>query len=349
MDRKFTAGSLLFEIYHLLLVAVITSAFVCLVIFSRSMQRDVTSAYRQDFVMVLLWLSPILFSLAFRYTTGRIRPGRIFFQMLGMAFLLSAAYPEIVDRLGSRLQGQNPVSYILAWPLVFFGLYLVITQWLNWKKRIEAGRRRAKGRMVRQIEAAGTVQRNRDSLTEGLRAKRYLEGGFMIEAPDRSRADRWLTDLILLLLIGGFSYALVLLTEAWAQPYRISQYAIYLVALIYPAALYGAVSFVTGRARPGLLFLGSLYSLILFWILMPGAQGVAMLTFPTACFGVGYLLSKVKNKPRQKRSVTVSADPRSLDEEIEKELQMKRQVERKYRSKRQNVRWYGNLLFTRRR
>lgn len=338
MDRKTASNRLIFETYHLLITVVLTSAFVCLVVFGRSLQRDFTSAYRQDLAMVLLWLAPVLFCLGFRYTTGKIRPGRIFLQMLGTAFLLAAAYPWIAEWFGIETWRKSPVFTMLAWPLVFFALYFTITLWLKQKKSIEVTRRRAAGR----IDTSDTVQRNRASVTEGLRAKRYLEGGFMIDEPHRSRADRWITDLILLLLIGGFSYALVLLAQAWARPYRITQYAIYLVTLLYPAVLYGGVTFVTGRARPGLLFLGSLYSLVLLWILLPGAQGIALLLFPTACFGVGYLFTKVRNKPRKKLIVTTGVDPRNLDEEIDTQQQMKRQVERKYRSKRENARWYAH-------
>jgi len=121
---------------------------------------------------------------------------------------------------------------------------------------------------------------------------------------------------------------------------RHSEVATILIALVYPALLYGVLRWLAKDVLTGRIVVHCLISLSFFMLILENQTGVLYLLYPTACFACASILSALKIKNRRKIRVTRGADPVSHDEELSQRRITERQVARKYKSKRENTKWY---------
>ncbi|MFH2000828.1 MAG: hypothetical protein ABIK28_14200, partial [Planctomycetota bacterium] len=150
------------------------------------------------------------------------------------------------------------------------------------------------------------------------------------------------------MVILGFNYALVL----WIQLMNRlmmgqTLFSMILLTLFYPALLYGLLRWLARDVLTGSICIYCLLSLLLFTCILPDQTGVICILFPAACFGTAYILSALKHEEHRKIAVSRGEDPRVIDEELETYRRTDRQIERKFRSKRENSRWYRHPWYSR--
>ena len=129
------AWRILFELYHLLVVLGVNAG--CLVFLDWVAGLD---PVKDDFLLVLWFLSPVLYYWALKWTTRRIRPVRVFIESTLFAVLLGTC-TSVFRSIG--IPNSIQTSGILAWPIFCFGIAAVVSLWTGRRERKRLARLKA--------------------------------------------------------------------------------------------------------------------------------------------------------------------------------------------------------------
>lgn len=351
--------SILFEICHFLLVAAFLTALLCLIPLIDDYQaKDVY--YFNNWAGTLIVISPFLIFFFCYRIFKYVRPGRIFLTAVVLFIFFSAIKPP--DQFPS-IGGLAIHQTILIWPIFVFGFAAIVVQWKEAKRRLKIKSRmmaREAGKGLKAFprekgEAERDVEKVRASLHEGLAAKEHLEKKF---SPAKRELESSQSSPILRVLFNAFQLVIVLAVNlAFVQVIQAmgrsgdtrTRFAVYILAILYPALLYGLVFLLSRRVQIGNILLGTILSWVLMRFLLADITDIDLLGFVIFCYGLGFYWSWKKDPQRRRFALKAKKQPKNLDDDIEMRRRKDRQIERKFRSKRANTHWYGNAYYNQRR
>jgi hypothetical protein len=285
----------------------------------------------------------VVFYWALKITTLKIRPGRIFLESLASIAVLDFLFPQI-----------HAFRYLFLIPIVYGVWFIVVNLNAYQRKKLIAERKDQRRKRVQLKEGLLPSEQGIAILKKPRIFPQISEGSRDREARIKyiQKSPPWLRFLIEFyryLVVIGLNYALFLSVQAMIpSPAVRTRYAAYLLVLIYPAVLYVVLAFpIRVGMKAGSIFVASLLSILILSIFFPSNTVLGVLWFPTVCFGLGILISLIKEHRRHRIQIMSGADPRELEPELEDQREIKRRIERKFRSKRENIRWYRHPWYSR--
>lgn len=336
-EKRTSSRKLLFSAYHLIVMFGAFIGYHYLFNLVVWLQDRYSNVYSRTYAAMLIILSPVLFYFFIKWMTGKVRAGYVLYQGI-LAFTVLAFFLH-----------RNSV-WIAVPALLFLIIYGVA--FLNEEKNRRPFRNKPRI-PVKEKPQPGTAlknplyKKNVASFMEGLNAKAFHEQRRVIPKREREKEEeppftiQCLRMLYHLLNITGFNYAFVLWIQiADGLELRYAEIAVFFITLAYPALLFLALRWFAKELLPHGIVICCLISLCAFLLLLENQTGVLYLLYPTACFFVAVIVSAFKSEKLRKVRVTRGADPIYEDEEQALARDAKRQILRKHKSKRENVKWY---------
>lgn len=352
--------SLLFELYHLLLVAGIPIGAVYFYAFLEDLLYPRSAG---GFFFFMLF--PAILYATLRLLSGEVRPGRVAWNSLVVAAVLGSIAES------QKIRILEPAAGLMIYSLVGFTLGWFIIWWKEGKRKARIQRLKEyraenpdqvlsiKNEAV-QVPLAHAYRENdapnitakESEQVRGMKPAKMLEerlkyrkSGLQLKL--RSPVFRVMYSLYHLVLVGACNYGFLVIAQAMMQDEMRTRLAMALVTLVYPAALCGIVTLLAWEMNALRTFFSCALSSVVLGVFLFSTHPVFLLAFPVACFGYGFLFTLRKEKEWPKVAAETGKKPLVLDPELEIRRKTEKQIERKYRSKRENVRWYRHPWFSR--
>ncbi|MBU0755922.1 MAG: hypothetical protein KJ645_12335 [Planctomycetes bacterium] len=355
-----------FELYYFITVSFFFVALLYLVPIVDALQKEHSTPLQQMYAGALVIISPALLYFLSLRIFKEILPGRIVLAGILVCVAYLMIFPD--ERTRWREFKKHGILSIvpLVWPLLVFSFIFLVFQWER-VKRIKLIRARliarAEGKGLKAFprekgEAERDLEKVRASFGEGLKAKKILEGnvppvlvGERQPNPRKSKPMSGLHIYLGLLIILGMNFGFIWISQVMsASKSPKTQFSAYFLFMLYPPLLYGMLTLLVRRGpKAGFIFFGCLLSWMALWVFMPNPTNVHLLSIPTACFAIGFFLSERSIPLRMCYGRRAKKIPKLFDDSLEQRLNRERQHERKFRSKVDNTRYYGNSYYNTRR